>query len=482
MLRLQSRRVLALLVFSAVAGCGGGQSDGGITPPKTTALQVVSGAGVTDTMLAKLAQPLTIEVRAAGQPRGGATVRFLALPPTDTVRQGDAAVLVASTQAGAYGQEVVTTTASDGTARVQVQLGIVAGTASVAISCPELGLSDTARFTVTPGATVRIVIVNWDQIAQVGTSYSVNAYAVDAHGNRKPDALTYAPGRLVASVDVSGRATVGAVPGRGVVAVRAGAVVDSAVVAVVPSASIAFLRYPQGAIGTMRLDGTQRKILASTTTTAYPSASWTSDLVVYHQFDPSGAAVYVVDSSGVKRRLLDQSVMRNAMFPNFSHDGQFVYFAGNATDTSALAIWRVHPDGSGLQRIIAISANADNIRVSDSPDGSKIAYYDGVNVIVLQLASGIQTVISGGSFPTFSPDGQRIAFLANGGITIVNADGSGKVVVAEGSVDQNAGVTWLPDGKWLLARSFGGVRMQSATTSEWAGLNWYDVYQVSARP
>ncbi|GAA2617947.1 hypothetical protein GCM10010399_56260 [Dactylosporangium fulvum] len=48
--------------------------------------------------------------------------------------------------------------------------------------------------------------------------------------------------------------------------------------------------------------------------------------------------------------------------------------------------------------------------------------------------------------PRFSPDGTRLAYLHNGTVWVMNADGSGKRQVSDRAA---GGPSWSPDGKWI---------------------------------
>ena len=84
-----------------------------------------------------------------------------------------------------------------------------------------------------------------------------------------------------------------------------------------------------------------------------------------------------------------------------------------------------------------------------SPDGSKILFTrkrNGNADIYVMDADGsasvpLTTTPEQEALPTWSPDGGRIAFSANGEIWVMNADGSGRVALGEG-----ASPAWSPDG------------------------------------
>ena len=147
MFRRFARLTLALPL--SLAACGGGGPEP-IAPP-TLEIRVVAGAGVTDTVRAKLAQPLTVEVLVNGTPTSGIVVRFESLR---TPGPPNLPGVLLSAPAPIYFTDLVdVTTAQDGRASVIARMGERAAVTGVEITNQPLGLSATAQFTVLPGNT-----------------------------------------------------------------------------------------------------------------------------------------------------------------------------------------------------------------------------------------------------------------------------------------------------------------------------------------
>ena len=138
---------VALALHLALAACGGEGSEP--TAPPKFELRVVAGAGVTDTVLAKLAQPLTVEVLVNGKPANGIVLRFESLrtpgPPNFP------GVLMSAPSPIYFTDLVDVSTNPDGRASVIVRMGERAGATGVEITNRPLGLTYTAPFTVLPG-------------------------------------------------------------------------------------------------------------------------------------------------------------------------------------------------------------------------------------------------------------------------------------------------------------------------------------------
>lgn len=80
--------------------------------------------------------------------------------------------------------------------------------------------------------------------------------------------------------------------------------------------------------------------------------------------------------------------------------------------------------------------------------------------------SGLTRAVEGGGYPTWAPDGSRLAFVGeNGQLSIANADGSGLVRLADGGgISLQA---WSPDSKRLVfVRREGSIGMIDADGSD----------------
>jgi Tol biopolymer transport system component len=128
-------------------------------------------------------------------------------------------------------------------------------------------------------------------------------------------------------------------------------------------------------------------------------------------------------------------------------------------------IWLMNADGSGRHRL------ADGLSPAWSPDGSKIAYASpgdepcppgrgprcsGLSIMNAD-GSGQHRVpnTDGGEYPSWSPDGNRIAFNSNlsGDHVMYIVDVDGSRVVDLSSVGEGWQVDWSPDGRSILFTS-----------------------------
>ena len=176
-------------------------------------------------------------------------------------------------------------------------------------------------------------------------------------------------------------------------------------------------------------------------------------------------SIYVMnaDGSGVTR-LTDDS--RLDWFPAWSPDGRKIAFASSLPSADGnwkYDIYVMNADGSGVTRLTD-DARSDH-SPSWSPDGQRIAFnsdrgaqggmYTKFEVYVMDADGSDVTQITNqpgdghGVYepPSWSPDGQRIAFSSADEIYVVNADGSGLTQITHlGSVSYPS---WSPDGRLI---------------------------------
>jgi len=193
-------------------------------------------------------------------------------------------------------------------------------------------------------------------------------------------------------------------------------------------------------------------------------------VMLMNRIGPSMMTLYVANSDGSgERRLLPDS---NGLDydASVSPDGKWIVFTSERDkDGSGQAdVWRVHPDGTGLERLTKESSMEDAGVLS--PDGRTLAYVSTqggartANIWVMDVATKRARNLTGdgrkdppltmnGNFrPSWSPDGQWIAFTSDRGEGWIGAE-------------QGAGAGHShPTSLYIMKSDGSGVRRLTSTT------------------
>src|SRR5688572_1189380 len=183
---------------------------------------------------------------------------------------------------------------------------------------------------------------------------------------------------------------------------------------------------------------------------------WSPDgrRIAFARRDGSGADIYVMDADG--SNVVRQSVTGGLWFAAWSPDGQKLVVSSEGIYDSDVYLLNAGDDVSSPVHL-QTSARSPAF----SPDGTKIVFvrtsgddgYDEVYVMNADGTGAVPLTSDGGGIyrPTWSPDGQKIAFSkCKAGacdIFVMNKDGSGLHDITSVGTAQEA--TWSPDGKWM---------------------------------
>ena len=188
-----------------------------------------------------------------------------------------------------------------------------------------------------------------------------------------------------------------------------------------------------------------------------PDWSPSGDRLVY--VDDRGGGEYalsVADTLGATTQL---PVPLRSTWPQYSRDGAWIYFFTQNDDPPQ--VYRITPNGTGLQLLLPGSFPAP------APAGGRIAITVAGGVWVGDPVTRIGAIIpnttSTAIATRWSPNGQWIAYRerAGGGIVIIRPDGTGKRVIAAPPI---GGLSWSPDGNWLLGGNVDGGPLQLIDT------------------
>ncbi|HSU15234.1 MAG TPA: hypothetical protein VLK66_14105 [Longimicrobium sp.] len=469
-------RAAALALLVVAAACGS-PSDANPPPKGTPGITVVSGAGVSDTVDAILAQPLVVQVNGSdGRPLANAEVGFLATAIAEGSDQPT--VLVSPTRGSGGGTYAIEHTDGEGRAAVRLRMFRYAMQGGVVVAVPDLDRFVVASYTILPGAPRTLSSAPADTAVLAGGSFALTATTRDRHGNAG-GAQGVAFRVISGPVALAGSTVQGTAVGRAAVVAELAGAADTSWVSVVPQATIAAytavaLSNQQASLYTMTLDGSN--LAKRVTTGAFPGynaamgSAWSADgtRLYYHDSNTDHSrSLYVLDlATGATRRLLpDADRMGEEAWPRFA--GGWVYFEGGSTTEPLL--YRALPDGTGKQQLTPGEVIGTARHGAPSPDGSRVAfigsYSNPMPLHVLDVATGAMRSLGVTALsPRWRPDGSEILYVASGELTegsgqirAIRPDGTGDRAVTQPGTKFGAHFDLSPDGAYLIASTDQGV-------------------------
>ena len=185
--------------------------------------------------------------------------------------------------------------------------------------------------------------------------------------------------------------------------------------------------------------------------------AWSPDghrlaFVTYENGADGGLYVMNADGSG-RVRVSDVTA---ATRPSWSPDGRKMAFAAYAESNELRDIWIMNADGSNLRLLAPLEFGVFD--VDWSPTGGRFVFtsagFWGGDLYTMNTnGRGVRKFagVKGGG-PDWSPGGRRIAFAHEGGIWVMNANGS-----ARARLNANGDSPfWSPDGSKIVFVRFGG--------------------------
>lgn len=452
-------RLRGLFCGAVTAAVLVGCSSDSTSPTPHSGLQIDAGADVSDTIGVAFAQALVVEVRKPdGSVVRGAVVRFTALP-IDSLPYASA-IGVATLNSQYFSNFATDSTDADGRAAILVELGSVAGKAGIVVTVPEMGLTDTAWYTVKPGRPAHLGLGVRDTVVRQGATWDIGVRVTDRAGNPLPgDSVTYASINSSATVTGLGHVTATS-EGRAAIEVRFGTARDTSWASIVPAGVLVAVR-PADGVYIMNLDGTGLKKLTGTSDySVFPQWSPAGTRITIYEGDPySVVSLTALSLDGTRTPLLPTpaSLIAGLAWARPDMNG-LLYFAGPRVDNHNMVVWRMNADGSGLVEIGAPTDTYDFTHPAPSPDGKTVLYdVDQQGIMAINVAAGtVHALGLQGFFPVYSPDGAHIAYVNGSALMIANSDGSSsRMLWGSSGTDQVMAPSWSADGKWILAPGAG---------------------------
>ena len=213
-------------------------------------------------------------------------------------------------------------------------------------------------------------------------------------------------------------------------------------------------------------------LLLAITQAATPVASNPPKHTIWYSVDasPSHSQIFIANGDGTQERpLLPLTGLDYS--PSLSKDGKWVIFTSERNGSAD--IYRVHPDGTGLDRLTDDPAFDDQAALS--PNGETLAFVSSrklglAHVWLMDMKTRRSRLLSNqpgsGFHPAWSPDGKWLAFSSDGGrfaghmpgrwektqslsVYIVRPDGSGLRRITRGRGVAGS-PQWSPDGKRIF--------------------------------
>ena len=440
------------------------------TPARATKLLYVSGSGQFDSTLAVLPAVYTVRVTDSyDNPVGGVAVDWSLAEGAGLVSQTSSTTAsqtgLASTRhtlGPADGEHVVTATAS----AIASAASVIFTSRAYRMGSLDVTVATTGADLDPTGYELTIEGPGIDSVVQVDANEAVSFRL------RPNDYVVSLAGAAINCEATSDATRTVGVPGGGVSAA-------SFAIECSAAARIAYASHSDGGpdIWTASANGTGTLRL---TTHASPDLepAWSPDgtRVAFRSNRDGNAEIYVMNADGSNVVRLTNNELADVE-PSWSPDGTRIVFASVREESPTGDIYVMNADGSGIQRLT--QSTSCTASPAWSPDGGRIAYANGcgdASEIFVMNADGSNpvrltsnTVMDEG--PAWSPDGSRLAFArgyswatcagywCERDVWVMDADGTDARRLTSATDEDDSGVTWSPDGRWI---AFASARCSSS--------------------
>jgi Tol biopolymer transport system component len=182
-------------------------------------------------------------------------------------------------------------------------------------------------------------------------------------------------------------------------------------------------------IATIKIDGGVVTWLLDPDFFVTDGPTWSPDgtKIAFAATHGEGQRIYVMGADGSDPRPITPEDVYWPDGPSWSPDGTKIAFAAGPIsgedEPSVWDIYTISPDGSDLTNVTRTPVpSSDEGGPTWSPDGEQIAFArnasDGSSIVIRRLSDGVETQVTDGTFvegsPAWSPDGRWIAFHRSG--------------------------------------------------------------------
>jgi len=181
-----------------------------------------------------------------------------------------------------------------------------------------------------------------------------------------------------------------------------------------------------------------------------PAFSPDGQSVAYDTDRDGNFEIYVMRADGTGHRRLTSHPGRD-LAPAWSPDGRWMVFMSDRDARPEFDVFRMKADGTEVERL---TSGATHWFPQFAPDGARIAMHVWRDVHVMDLTTRALTRLTvdpeNGMYPTWSPDGRRIAFMSGrtgpAEIYTMNADGTNQQLLVRMRTGSAIDPRWSPSG------------------------------------